>query len=39
MFKYLLASTGLALPALTQMLLQQMTEQALGPVVDPNGSS
>lgn len=35
MFKYLLASLSLTLPVLTEMLM----EQALGPMIDPDGRS
>lgn len=37
MFKYLLASFSLGLPALTQLLIHQLTEQTLGPDIDPDG--
>lgn len=35
MFKHVLASLSLSLPVLTEMLM----EQALGPMIDPNGKS
>lgn len=37
MFRHPLTSLSLTLPLLTQLLIQQLTEQALGPVIDPDG--
>lgn len=39
MFKPLFTLLSIALPFLTQLLIQQLTEQALGPAIDPDGKT